>query len=219
MAIEFFWTSGGPYAWRCLLALETKGLSYTSTLVDLAGGATRTPAFLAMNPRATLPVLTDGDVCVRESQAIIYYLDRAYPEPPLYGRTPREAARIMQEVDEQASYLEAPLRGVIVPLMFAKGPPDRAGIETAAASVVKELTTLETRLAAEPYLAGEALSAADLHLYPFLPTLERGLAKPEAEGLDTGLVPLERGFPSIARWMRAIEALPGYERTIPPHWH
>lgn len=219
MAIEFFWTSGGPYAWRCLLALEAKRLGYTSTLVDLAGGATRTPEFLAMNPRGTLPVLRDGEVCVRESQAIITYLDRAYPEPPLYGRTPGEAARIMQEVNEQASYIETPLRGVIAPLLFSKTPPDRAAVEASAAIVVKELDTLETRLASEPYLAGAALSAADVHLYPFLPTLERALAKPEAADYETGLARLDQRFPALARWMRRIEDMPGFDRTIPPHWH
>lgn len=219
MAIEFYWTSGGPYAWRCLLALEVKRLAYTSKLMDLAGGATKTPEFLALNPRATLPVLTNGDVVVRESQAIIYYLDRAYPDPPLYGRTAAEAARIMQEVNEQVSYLEVPLRGVIVPLLFGKGPVDKAGVAAAAETVKKELPTLEKRLGSQAYMAGEALSAADVHLYPFLPTLERALAKPEAGDTGAGLAPIASHFPAVARWMKAIEALPGYDRTVPPHWH
>lgn len=218
MAIEFFWTSGGPYAWRCLLALEIKRLPYASRLVDLAGGATRTPDFLALNPRATLPVLTDGSIAVRESQAIIFYLDRAYPAPPLYGRTPAESARIMQEVDEQVSYLETPLRGIIVPLLFGKGPLDPAAMAASAEAVRKELALLEVRLQSGPYLAGDALSAADVHLFPFLPTLERGLAQPAAAGLDLGLAPIERHFPAIAAWMKRIEALPGYQRTVPPHW-
>ena len=218
MAIEFFWTSGGPYAWRCLLALEIKGVPYTSTLVDLAGGATRTPAFLALNPRATLPVLTDGDVTVRESQAIIHYLDRAYPEPPLYGRTAAEAARIMQTVNEQVSYIEAPLRGIIVPLMFAKGPLDAAAMAASAEALRREFALLEMGLHGQTYLAGDALSAADVHLYPFLPTLERGLAEPEASALDLGLAPIAERYPAIAAWMRRIEALPGHERTVPPHW-
>ena len=216
MAIEFFWTSGGPFAWRCLLALEIKRLEYTSTLVDLAGGGTRTPEFLALNPRATLPVLTDGDVAVRESRAIIYYLDRAYPDVPLYGRTPAEAARIMQEVDEQVSYLEGPLKGIIGPLLFAKAPADMAAVQAAAESLRKELALLETRLGREPYMAGALLSAADVHLYPFLPTLERAIAG--VRGLDLGLTSIGARFPSLAAWMRRIEDLPGFDRTIPPHW-
>lgn len=218
MAIEFFWTSGGPYAWRCLLALEVKRLAYKSTMVDLAGGATRTPDFLAINPRGTLPVLKDGDVVVRESQAIIHYLDRAYPEPPLYGRTPAEAARIMQEVNDQASYLEAPLRGIIVPLVFSKAPPDQVAVLLAATKVRDEFATLNARLAGQLYLAGDMLSAADIHLYPFLPTLDHGLLSPLAIDLDTRLTPIGRHFPHIARWMAMMSALPGYERTVPPHW-
>jgi hypothetical protein len=29
---------------------------------------------------------------------------------------------------------------------------------------------------------------------------------------------LERNYPALARWVRRIESLPGYERTCPPHW-
>ena len=25
-------------------------------------------------------------------------------------------------------------------------------------------------------------------------------------------------YPALERWLRRVEALPGYERTYPPHW-
>jgi glutathione S-transferase len=31
-------------------------------------------------------------------------------------------------------------------------------------------------------------------------------------------VPLESNFPAIAAWSARVQTLPGYERTVPPHW-
>jgi glutathione S-transferase len=218
MAIDFYYTSGGPFAWRCLLALEAKALVYTPHLVDLASRENRTPEFLALNPRGTLPVLKDGPIAVRESQAIMFFLDRAYPAIPLYGETPAEAARVMQEICEQASYLEAPLRAIIAPLLFAQNGGDPTNVAHAAAPLRDELRARDGRLRQERWIAGEALSAADLNLYPFLASLERALSQPAAAQLDLELTPITDRFPGIGRWMRAIQALSGYERTKPVHW-
>src|SRR5690349_18889389 len=106
MAIEIFWLSGSPFAWRVMLALEVKGLPYQSRLLQRSTGELRSPEFLALNPRGQVPVLRDGEVVVRESLAILAYLDRQYPEPPLFGRTAPEAAAIWQEVMEAAAYID-----------------------------------------------------------------------------------------------------------------
>ena len=64
---------------------------------------------LAMNPRGRLPVLRDGDYVVFESLAVLYYLDRKYPDVPLFGRTAEEAAVIMRVINEFQAYTEARL--------------------------------------------------------------------------------------------------------------
>ena len=214
MTIELYYTSGGPFAWRCLLALEAKQLAFTPQLLDVSKLEHKTPAMLALNPRGTLPVLKDGPVVVRESQAILTYLDRAYPATPLFGRNAAEAARVMQEICEQASYLEGPLKAILGPLLF--GQTDKlALIPAAALSLTTELKLLDAQLAREPWLAGAALSAADINLYPFLPSLERALRQPQAAQFDLKLTPVAEVYPNMSRWMRAIEALPGFERTKP----
>jgi hypothetical protein len=55
-------------------------------------------------------------------------------------------------------------------------------------------------------------------IFPSIKTLQRALARREADELQTPFEPLEPNFPAIAAWLRRIEALPGYERTYPPHW-
>jgi glutathione S-transferase len=219
MPIDFYYASGGPFAWRCLLALEVKALAYTLHLVDVSKQENRTPDFLALNTRGTLPVLKEGPIVVRESQAIMFYLDRAHPARPLYGETPADAARFMQEICEQASHLEGPLRAIIGPLLFAQNGGDLTNVAHAASPLRDELQALDGRLGRDSWIAGETLSAADLNLYPFVASLERALLQPAADQLDLGLTPIGNLFPGIGRWMGAIQALHGYERTKPTHWN
>jgi hypothetical protein len=48
--------------------------------------------------------------------------------------------------------------------------------------------------------------------------LQRAASKEAAQPLGLGLLPLAQNFPSIAKWVQRIEALPNYQRTYPPHW-
>ena len=148
----------------------------------------------------------------------MFYLDRAHPVTPLYGETPAEAARVMQEICEQASCLEGPLRAIIGPLLFAQNSGDLTDVPHAASRLRDELQALDGRLRQERWIASDTLSAADLNLYPFLASLERAMLQPAAARLNLEVTPITDRFPGIGRWMHAIQALPGYERTRPMHW-
>ena len=95
MAIELYWGSGSAYCWRVMLALEHKRLPYQSYRLHFDRQEHKAPQMLAMNPRGKLPVLRDADYVVFESVAVLYYLDRKYPDPPIFGITPEEGAVIM----------------------------------------------------------------------------------------------------------------------------
>ena len=105
MAIELYWGSGSPFAWRVMLTLEVKKLAYESKLLEFSKGEHKTPAYLQLNPRGKVPTLKDGDFAVYESIAIMAYLDRKYPEPPLFGKTAEETGLIWQTISECESYL------------------------------------------------------------------------------------------------------------------
>ena len=60
MAIELYWGSGSPFAWRVMLALEVKGLAYQSKLLEFSKGEHKTPAYLKLNRRGKFPTLKDG---------------------------------------------------------------------------------------------------------------------------------------------------------------
>jgi glutathione S-transferase len=220
MSIEVFWSSGSPFSWRVLLALEVKGVRYESRVLEFSKGENKNPEFLALNPRGKVPVLRDGDVAVSESLAILAYLDRKIPDPPLFGRSPAEAARVWQAVLECVLYLDEPVDRFILPIYFGKTaePDKQAQIRAAIPVFAAELVRHEASLRARPYLALDTLSAADLVVYPMVRSLLRAAEKPAAAAFDHGLTPLAERYPRIFAWMGLIEALPGYDRTFPPHW-
>ena len=80
MAIDVYWGSGSPYSWRVLLALEYKRLPWNSHLLEFSRQEHKSPQLLALNFRGRLPVIKDGDYVVFESLAVLFYLDRQYPQ-------------------------------------------------------------------------------------------------------------------------------------------
>ncbi len=218
MAIEVYWGSGSAYSWRVLLALEYKRLAYHSRLLQFSKQEHKSPQILALNFRGRVPVLKDDDYVVFESVAILYYLDLKYPQPPIFGRTPEEAGVIMRVICEYQAYTE-PFLEKIVEAFF--GPArSRRGEDLANAMhvVASEARSIEARLSKSDWVVGESFSAADIVIFPALQTLLRALSKPDARELSTRFLPLTVNYPALARWITRVEALPGYERTYPPHW-
>src|SRR5947207_10771129 len=84
----------------------------------------------------------------------------------------------MLNMCQQGSYLEAMLRKVIGPLL--SGAPGLSSIGEIAEPLRRELSALDQVLAKHKWIAGDAISAADLNLYPFFPTFERALREPAA---------------------------------------
>lgn len=213
--IDVYWGSGSPFCWRVLLALEFKGLAWRSHLLNTDLQEHKSPQMLAMNPRGRLPVLRDGDYVVFESLAVLYYLERKYPEPPLFGRSPEEGAVIMRVVNEFQAYIEADLMRLVTEL---QSPAPRFGeaLTRAMHTVAREARTIEARLSKGDWIVGEGVSAADVAIYPCIRLLHRALLRPGAQELASRFLPAEIHYPQLARWLRRVEALPGFERTLPP---
>jgi glutathione S-transferase len=213
MSITLYYGSGSPYAWRAQLALEHKALPYELKVISFAAGDTRKPEFLALNPRHRVPVLVEDDFVLYESSAIVEYLDEAYPGrgAPLFpgdARTRAIVRRMICEVDEDFDAALDPL----TTQAFSKKPEERDPkvIADSRKALVDELALI-TRSMRGDYLAGP-LSAADYALYTLLAFVWRSeikLPDLDADGMLT---------PQLALWKARIEALPYFEKTIPPHW-
>jgi len=218
MAIDVYWSSGSPFCWRVLLALELKGLSYSSHLLHVDFQEHKAPQMLAMNPRGRLPVLRDNDYVVFESVAVLYYLDRKYPDPPIFGRSAEEGGVILRVIDEFQTYTEAELMRIIYSLRNGKGAALGERITQAMHTVAGEARTIEGRLSKGDWIVGDAVTAADLAIYPCIRVLQHLLLRPEAQELSARFLPAEIQYPALARWMKRVEALPGFSKTWPPDW-
>jgi len=218
MAIELYWGSGSPYSWRVQLALEYKRLPYESRELQFSKQEHKSPPMLRMNPRGRVPVLKDGDFVVFESLACLTYLDRKYPEPPLFGGTPEEAGTIMRVICEYQAYAEAHLMEIVSAVFFGQMDGRLEEVTRATHLVAGEARTIEGRLSRSDWLVGEQVSAADMVVFPGIMLLLRAMEKREAGELRSRFLPMQTTYPAIARWIDRMSSLPGFERTYPPHW-
>jgi glutathione S-transferase len=213
LALTLYYGSGSPYAWRAQFALEHKALPYELKVLSFSAGDTRKPEFLALNPRHQVPVLVDGDFKLYESNAIVEYVDEAYPGrgAPLFpgdAKTRAVSRRMILEVDNYYSVASDKL----LEQALWKKPEERDAklIAESRKEVIDELGKFASAMHGG-YLAGP-LSAADFALYPMVAFLKRAQLKLPDLDAD-GMLPAP-----IAAWKARIEALPFFGKTIPPHW-
>ncbi len=94
-----YWRSTAAY--RVRIALNLKKLRHELIPVHLTrnGGEQHGEDYLALNPQGLVPTLLDGERILRQSLAILEYLDEVYPEPPLLPATPRDRGAVHRERD------------------------------------------------------------------------------------------------------------------------
>ena len=217
MSMVLHWGSGSTPAWRVQLGLAVKGAPYESRLLSFSKGETRTPEFLALNPRGKVPTLVDGDTVVNESIAILAYLDRKLPDPPLFGRSLAEAADAWRFVMEFESHGVPAFSTVARPLLFGTWEADGPKVREGVPALVSELDRLATRVS-RGVMVGDSVSAADIVWFCGVQQLVRAATRPAAAAFDLDLYPLGGRWPALIPWAARIEALPGYAQTMPPHW-
>ncbi len=209
--MELYWASGSPYSWRVMLGLLFKDLDYDDVLLSLSDREHKQAGYTALNPRAQVPTLVDGEVVVTESLAILAYLDHVYRRNPLFGASGYEAAKIWQRVMEIDAYLVGHGQPVVQALFRGRWSHDIPGLKRKMVRVREELTTLDKAGFAGP------MTAVDCVLVPAIKTLERASLKSGASNVGLSPFQLER-WPNIAARVAEVESVEGYARTVPPHW-
>jgi glutathione S-transferase len=91
--LELYHSVNSVCAQKVRVALAEKGLDYESHLMTLRGDQFD-PGYMKLNPNGVVPTLVHDARPVIESSVILYYLDEAFPSPPLMPRDPLQRAQV-----------------------------------------------------------------------------------------------------------------------------
>lgn len=211
MSVTFYCGSGSPYAWKVWLVLEHKQIPYELKVLSFDRGDTRSPEFRAINPRGQVPAIAHDGFTLWESGAIAEYLEERFPERPLMPKDAKGRAVVRRLMHEADNHLYKAQNGLFKETMYTKEAEQDSGrIQAAQTACLEELARWDALLTGD-YLAG-GLSLADFTAFPFARLVRRLDDRQPKHGIGAR-IPAR-----LAAWMRRIEALPYYARTIPPHW-
>lgn len=144
------------YCCKVRIVLAHKSITHTERSPPDGYGSA---AYRAIVPTGTIPALVVGDLVLSESEAIVEYLDEAFPAPPMLPGDAASRARLRQLSRFHDSRLEPPLRA----LFGHVAPAGRDGGVVSASLALFEARLAELARIATPalLLGGAALTLAD----------------------------------------------------------
>ena len=159
-----------------------------------------------------MPAILDDGFALWESSAIAEYLEERYPQNPLLPKDVKARATARRLAAEAEAYL-GPCVGHLVELaLYAETPASPAEIEEAQAEGPGGAGAL--RRADDGPLSSWARCPWPISRSSRICACCGGVEdRKPGKGIGNDRLP-----PKLAAWVKQIEALPYYEKTIPPHW-
>lgn len=157
--IRVFGRSGSSNSAKVFWLLDELGLAYD--LIETGGkhGGNDAPDFRARNPFGKVPVVEDDAGSFWESNAILRYLATRHGNGAIWPEAAAQRAQIDGWMDWASLSLAAPLTRLRKSRAAGKGDGDLP-------AVVAAFTQLDAQLAREPFIAGKALTLADITAGP-----------------------------------------------------
>ncbi|WP_199171551.1 MULTISPECIES: glutathione S-transferase family protein [Luteimonas] len=189
--------SGNCHKVRLLLAQLGQDCRWIE--VDSPGGATRTPAFLALNPNGRVPVLVreDGDVLVESNAMLVWLADNA-PSSGLMPQAPWPRAQALSWMFfEQYSHEPCIAVARFIRGWTSHASPRRAELPALHARGHEALRVMARHLQSQAWFTGPAYGIADIALAAYTAVAADG-------GFD--LTP----YPAVRDWLARVAATPGY---------
>ena len=192
------------FSGKVRIALDEKGIAYELVSVPFsrAGYEPKHPDVLALNPKAQVPVMVDGDLSLFDSTLILEYLEDKHPTPPLYPRDVAERARCRQ-LEAAADEILFPHVLDLIREVFYKptgAGRDEALVAKARAGIAAHYDGLERR-GGDAYLCG-AFTVADIGYFLTI-TFATSLG-----------APLGEGHPRLRAWYERVQARPAATKEL-----
>ena len=205
--IEIIGLQISVYTRIACLALEEKSVGYRLREVDIFADDGPPADYLALHPFGAIPTLRHDDWVLYETGAITRYVDDAYIGPRLQPEDAQRRARMNQIVSVLDAYAytamvwDVYVQRNVVP--EGGGSSDEALIEAGLQQSYTVLQQLETWCDDHAFLAGDALTLADLYAYPMLLYFSQTV-----EGDD-----LLQDMPRLQDWMARMHRRPSVQAT------
>ena len=196
-----YWRSSASY--RVRIALNLKGVNYTSVPTSLLEGQHRAPEFVARNPQGFVPMLSIDGHDLTQSLAIIDYLDAHYPDPAMVSSNPADRAKTLAQALVIAADIH-PVNNLRI-LKYLKDELDQSqeAIDTWYRHwIIEGFTALEAMAPADGLFGGDLPNLADVCLVPQMANARR-FATP----LDA--------FPRLVRIDAALTQMPAFIAAHP----
>ncbi|HVU19924.1 MAG TPA: glutathione S-transferase family protein [Rhizomicrobium sp.] len=208
------WGEGRGF--RVVWLLEEMGIPYQIRQVDLLAGVENDPEFLEINPGGFIPAITDGDVTMVESIAIMEYLIARHGPTPLAPAPTDPAFGLYQQfLHLGEAGLGANIQVVVVSGFVA--PPserDNWGARWALNQFNNRMKLVKRQLARAPFMAGEAFTAADISVtYTLNLAGRRGGVV--LDDLERTYMARTTGRDSYQRALGACQATKGFYASVP----
>lgn len=190
----------GPNPAKVALFLEEAGIEYEVTPIDIRKGDQHHPDFLAINPNAKAPVLSDGDALIFDSNAILLYLaDKTGKFLPPQGDAPR--GKLLSWLMFVATGV-GPYSGQAV--HFKSHAPEQLpyAVNRYVFETERHWRVVDAHLAHNRYLLGDVYTIADMALWGW------ARAVPSILGDDAW-----EGLPNAARLVNEITGRPAAVRA------
>jgi len=198
--VHGFSPSGNCHKVRLLL--EQLGREYRWIEIDVLGGGTRTPDYLASNPNGKVPMLVadDGRVLV-ESNAILFWLAEGTDYLP--GDRWQRAQALSWMFFEQYSHEPYIAVGRFICGWTPADSPRRADLPRLRERGHQALSVMERHLSTASWFTGSDYGISDIALFAYTDVASDG-------GFD--LAP----YPAIRDWLARVRATPGFVPMPPP---
>jgi glutathione S-transferase len=196
------------YAWIARMALHEKGVPYQWIEVDPFADDV-SAAYRALHPFVRVPTLVDGEFALYETGAITRYVDDAFDGPRLQPNSAKDCARVSQIISIIDSYAYWPLvrqvfaHGVIGPRIGR--PSDAAEVARGLDAAPRILHALNDLATGAPFLVGDGLSLADIHLAPMIAYFTAA---------EDGRALFDR-HDKLPAWWAAVSTRPAFVATRP----
>lgn len=161
--IELWGRSNAYNVQKPLWLLAELGLDFKHHDIGRNSGDLESADFLALNPRARVPVLRLGDAVVWESNSILRYLANQFEATEFYPTDPLPRSQVERWMDWEL----ASLQPAFIDLFWGyyrtpAATRQQSLIDAAQQQCRVQFDLLDAHLAMQPYLAGDAFSLADI---------------------------------------------------------